>query len=159
MSFNKELKMSTKATLEISGLSLRAKINFYKKRAKEIEEYLSKRPNEWGRFQSEFNSEVNNVFREIMNFERENIDSGGENKVYKLKRFFVEKIRKTFERGSLTAWILEKPYGYAGDFKIINDIYENAPDSIGFDRLFDNYAYRMGASIVTVESVATSFRC
>jgi DNA anti-recombination protein RmuC len=62
---------------EISSLepSLRTKLKLYKKRAEEIENYLSKKPEEWGKFQSEFNSEVNNVFRDIMNFEKLNFSS------------------------------------------------------------------------------------
>jgi len=119
--------------------SFRSLVKSYKKRAQDIEDYLSKKPNEWGKFQSEFNSEVNDVFRAIMNFERENVSVGAEDKVYKFKRLFVSRVRKMFERGVYTDWIIRKPYGYAGDFKIIEDIYKNNPPTTGFDRLFDNY--------------------
>jgi len=119
--------------------SFRSLIKNYKKRAQDIEDYLSKNPGEWGKFQSEFNSEVNDIFRAIMNFERENVSVGAEDKVYKFRRLFVSRVRKMFERGVYTDWILRKPYGYAGDFKIIEDIYKNNPPTTGFDRLFDNY--------------------
>lgn len=141
----------------MTGASLRTKVNHYKKRAREIEDCLLKNPEEWGRFQSEFNWEVDLIFRDIMNFEKENMASGQEDKVYKLKNLFVKKIRKIFERGELTGWILRKPYGYAGDFKIIEDIYENDPTTIGFERLFDNYI-QMSAISVAVRNRKDDFK-
>jgi len=149
--------MNTNVGTNIVGSSLRSKINFYKKRADEIEEYLSRKPNEWGKFQNEFNSEVDSVFREIMNFEKENIVSGHEDKAYKLKRFFVKNLRKAFERGDLINWSLKKPFGYAGDFKIIEDIYQNNPITTGFDRLFDNY-FQMSAISAAVRNRKTDFK-
>jgi SAM-dependent methyltransferase len=150
--------MKSKAVLNLTEASLRAKVNLYQKRVKEVEKYLSKNPNEWGRFQNEFNSEVNAVFRDIMNFEKANIAIGQEDKVYKLKQLFVKKIRKKiFERGDLTDWILRKPYGYAGDFKIIEDLYENNPSTTGFARLFDNYI-QMTAMSVAVRNRKNDFK-
>ncbi len=77
----------------MAEVSLRTQIKQYKKRVQEIESYLSAKPAEWGKFQSECNSEVNLVFRNIMNFEKDNLDSGREDQVYKLKRLFINKIR------------------------------------------------------------------
>ncbi len=131
----------------ITEASLWAKIKHYKKQASEIEKYLQKSPKEWGRFQNEFNAEINNVFREIMNFEKECLINNEEEKLYKLKRIFMERIRGPFERGEYIQWILKKPYGYAGDFKIIEDVYQNNPSSVGFDRLFDNYTMMSAISI------------
>lgn len=119
--------------------TLRAKIKAYKKKVYEMEDFLKKRPYEWGRFQSEFNQEINGIFRDLMIFEREQLARGNEDKVYKLKRIFVEWFRRDFVRGEYLIWSLKKPYGYAGDFKIMDDIYQNSPKSIGFERLYDNY--------------------
>jgi len=149
--------MISKVTFDIAGASLRTKITFYKKRAQEIEEYLSKKPNEWGRFQNEFNSEVNSIFRDIMNFEKENITSGRENKVYKLKRIFIKRIKDSFDRGDYSKWSVRKPFGYAGDFKIIEDIYQNNPLTTGFDRLFDNY-FMMSAISIAVRNRKDDFK-
>lgn len=132
-------------------LPLRSKIKHYKNKAREIESSLSKRPSEWGKFQSEFNSEVNGIFRDIMNFEKINLASGYEDKVYKLKRLFINRIRKIFVRGVYIDWSLRKPFGYAGDYKIIDDIYQNNPSTNGFDRLFDNY-FQMSAISVAVRN-------
>lgn len=133
------------------GVSLRAKIKLYKKRAEEIERYLSERPAEWGKFQSEFNSEVNAIFREIMNFEKANLATGQEEKIRKLKQLFVKRFRGIFARGAYFDWSLRKPFGYAGDFKIIEDIYLNNPQSLGFERLFDN-CFQMTAISVAVRN-------
>jgi len=139
--------------LELSAkeIPFRTLIKLYIKRAKEIESYLSKRPDEWGKFQSEFNAEVNGVFRNIMNFEKVNLADGHEDRVYKLKRLFINRIRKIFVRGVYIEWSLRKPFGYAGDFKIIDDIYCNNPTTQGFDRLFDNY-FQMSAISVAVRN-------
>lgn len=139
------------------NLSLRAKVRLYQKRAKEIEAYLSKKPDEWGKFQSEFNAEVNAVFYEIMNFEKECMAKGEEDKVYKLKRLFIDKFRDIFTKGEHALWSLRKPFGYAGDFKIIDDIYTNNPQTIGFNRLFDNY-FQMTAISVAVRNRKEDFK-
>lgn len=119
--------------------TLRGKVKAYKNKVGELERALAARPAEWGRYQSEFNQEINGIFRDLMNFERENVASGKEDRVYKLKQLFVEWFRKDFVRGEYLKWSLEKPFGYAGDFKIIDDIYQNSPKTTGFDRLYDNY--------------------
>lgn len=127
--------------------SFRKRVRQYQRKAKEIEKYLIQNPLEWGKFQVEFNAELSSVFQEIMDFEKKNIALGNEDKIYKLKRLFISKIRSPFERGEYIKWVLKKPYGYAGDFKYIEDIYENNPTTTGFDRLFDNYT--MMSSIST----------
>ena len=138
--------------------SLRGKIKLYKKRALEIERYLSKRPEEWGIFQAEFNEEINSIFKEIMDFEKLNLANGTIEKVEKLKKIFIKKIRNVFVRkGSYVEWSLKKPYGYAGDFKIIDDIYQNNPTLTGFDRLFDNY-FQMSAISVAVRNRKEDFK-
>ncbi len=120
-------------------MTLRTRIKAYNRRMQEIKSFLDENPNEWGLFQSEFNQEVNGVFRDLMIFEKEHFAKGEEDKVYKLKNFFIEWFRKDFVVGDYTRRSLEKPYGYAGDFQVIDDIYLNNPQTTGFERLFDNY--------------------
>lgn len=151
------LNMSTKLAADVDGISFRMIVNLYRRRAQEIEAYLSKKPNEWGKFQSEFNSEVNSVFREIMKFEKENIAVGREDRVYKLKRIFVNRIKSSFVRGEYAEWSVRRPYGYAGDFKIIEDIYRNNPITTGFERLFDNY-FMMSAISIAVRNRKNDFK-
>jgi extracellular factor (EF) 3-hydroxypalmitic acid methyl ester biosynthesis protein len=119
--------------------TLRSRVKAYLKRASEMEAELKINPNDWGKFQSEFNQEINGIFRDLMNFEKENINNGNENKVYRLKKFFIKWFRSNFIRGEYLKRSLEKPRGYAGDYKIIDMIYQNDPSTAGFDRLFDNY--------------------
>lgn len=137
--------------------SLHTKINLYRKRASEIERYLTKHPEEWGKFQHEFNSEVNDIFRDIMIFEKINLAKGNIEKVYKLKKLFINRIRKLFMRKEYSEWSIKKPFGYAGDYKIIDDIYLNDPKTTGFDRLFDNY-YQMTAISVGVRNRKEDFK-
>lgn len=137
--------------------SLRSQIKVYKKRAAEIEAYLSEHPDEWGRFQSEFNSEINDIFRDIMLFEKINFSKGQDEKVHKLKRIFIDKIRHLFLKGPYNEWGFNKPLGYAGDFKMIDYIYKNNPTSTGFARLFDNYCM-MSAISVAVRNRKDDFK-
>jgi len=51
--------MNTTNDLLLTGSSLKTKVDLYKRKAKRIEEYLCKNPNEWGKFQNEFNAEIN----------------------------------------------------------------------------------------------------
>lgn len=140
-----------------SPLSLRKRVKSYRETANEIHSHLSKKPFEWGKYQSVFNFEISGVFREIMNFEKDNLDKGNERKVYKLKRLFVNHVRKEFLHGEYIVWSLRKPFGYAGDYKIIDDIYLNSPQTLGFDRLYDNY-FQMSAISVAVRNRKEDFK-
>ncbi|HNV86702.1 MAG TPA: class I SAM-dependent methyltransferase [Candidatus Omnitrophota bacterium] len=131
--------MITDDLLDIQTASLRKKIVQYRKVARKIEEYLTAHPFDWGRFQSDFNIEVNGIFRDIMNFEKQCLAKGDESSVYKLKRLFVNHLRRYFHHGEYILHSVVKPFGYAGDFKIIDDIYQNSPKTSGFDRLYDNF--------------------
>lgn len=137
--------------------SLRARIKSYKKRAEEIEAYLYEHPDEWGKFQSEFNYAVNAIFREIMLFEKSNIAKGQIDKVTKLRHLFMNRLRNLFVKGPCIEWGTRKPFGYAGDFKIIDDIYQNNPLSTGFERLFDNY-FLMSTISIAVRNRKDDFR-
>jgi hypothetical protein len=66
--------------------------------------------------------------------------------VYKLKKIFEERYRPYFLYGEYPKWSYEKPFGYPGDFKIIDDIYQNQLRTIGFDRLYDNYFQQLTAA-------------
>lgn len=137
--------------------SLREKIRHYLKIAAKIEAYLSRKPSEWGRFQIEFNQEVDNIFRDIMHFEKENHANNSAEKAIKLKKLFINRLRKIFLKGAYNKWSLDKPYGYAGDFRIIDDIYQNVPITTGFNRLFDNY-FQMSAISVAVRNRKNDFK-
>lgn len=120
-------------------LSLKARIKVYHARASEMKKYLDVYPQEWGRFQSEFNQEINGIFRDLIMFEKDNLNRGNEERVYKLKRLFIEWFRDDFVKGEYLNRSLKKPSGYPGDYKIIDSIYQNSPCSVGFERLYDNY--------------------
>lgn len=142
---------SEKGKMEKIPLSLTKKVKWYKEMAAEVDRHLHKHPHDWGRFQSQFNQEINNVFRSILDYEKENSNGHQDAKVYRLKRLFERKFRQLFLRGEYITWSLRKPYGYAGDFQIIDYIYQNNPPTVGLDRLFDNY-FQMSAISVAVRN-------
>jgi len=143
--------------LGVIETSLHTKIKLYKKRAQEVEGYLSKRPEEWGKFQNEFNSEMNGIFKSISDFEKTNLAKENVEKVKKFKKFFRRKLRHLFVRGVYSKWTVDKPLGYAGDYKIIDDIYQNNPLTTGYARLFDNY-YQMTSMCVAVRNRKEDFK-
>lgn len=138
-------------------MDLRSKIHLYRKSMEDIEHSLDLKPYEWGRFQSRFNQELNSVFRDLMEYEKKCFAEGQEEKIYKLKNLFVRRVRKNFLRGSCIVWSLDKPYGYAGDHKIIDDIYRNEPKTTGVDRLYDNY-FQMSSISVAVRNRKDDFK-
>lgn len=115
------------------------RIKQYKKRMAGIAAVLTKKPEDWGRFQSEFNHEIQGIFREIMAYEKEQAGIFREDKVFSLKSFFINKLRREFLHGDLIRMSCEKPFGYAGDYLMIDAVLQNDPRSAGVDRLFDNY--------------------
>lgn len=126
--------------LKNQEISLLSKIKKYRKLAKEIKNHLDRDPDSWGQYQSVFNQEINAIFRDLMLFEKERLAEGDDVSVYKLKKMFIKKLRADFLYGEHIRWSLEKPFGYAGDYKIIDDMYRNDPQTNGFERLFDNYS-------------------
>jgi len=119
--------------------SLKSNIAHYLNKFKQIENHLSARPEEWGKFQAEFNEELDNLFKTILEFEQSATNEVENKKVEKVKDFFIKRFRHYFKVGEYCSWSIEKPYGYAGDFKIIDLIYKNCPESTGVERLYDNY--------------------
>ena len=136
--------------MNVTSSSLFSEVKHYLRRRHELLTHLSKYPDEWFKFQEAFNFTLDNLYRDIIDFERENIDKH-ESRVYKLKKIFTERYRRYFLYGEFIRWSLEKPFGYAGDFKIIDDIYKNQPCTTGFDRLWDNYFQQLSISTAVRE--------
>ena len=111
---------------------------------KEAYEVLSKHPDDWIIYQDEFNFTLDSISRDIIEFEKENINKD-ELKVYKAKKIFEEKYRKYFLYGEYVNWCYKKPFGYSGDFKIIDEIYQNQIRTVGFDALIDAWFHHLDA--------------
>ncbi len=124
--------------------NLFSKIKYYLQISQEFKAHLSKHPYDWNKFQKIFNLSVDKVYQDIREFEMANIEKS-ESKVYKLKRIFEKRYRNYFLYGDFIRWSFKKPFGYAGDHKIIDDIYQNNPVANGFDRLWDNYFQQLSA--------------
>jgi len=118
--------------------------------SREFQGHLRKSPDDWLKFQNIFNLSVDKVYQDIADFERENAEKD-EARVYKLKKIFEKRYRPYFLHGEFIKWSYEKPLGYPGDFKIIDDIYQNQPRTTGFSRLWDNYFQQLAASKATRE--------
>jgi len=128
--------------------NLFSEVKHYIRLSKELQERLSKNPEDWSKFQGVFNTSVDEVSRDLLQFERDNIVKN-ETKVYQFKRIFEKRYRRYFLYGEYPRWTFEKPLGYPGDFTIIDNIYRNQPSTSGFDRLWDNYFQQLSASKAT----------
>ena len=126
-------------------------VDYYRRRLKRTRNYLEKFPNEWGIFQNKFNKEMDHLFTQIIFFEKKCIQERKEEQLFRIKQLFIKRLRKHFYFGELPRWSIDKPYGYAGDFKIIDEIYKNSPVTNGYERLFDNY-FLMSAISISVRN-------
>lgn len=129
--------------MQVTSSSIFSEVKNYLKLGQELQADLAKYPNNWPKFQKTFNSTLDKVYEDILQFEKENKDN--ELKVYKFKKIFEKRYRRYFLYGEFIKWSYEKPFGYAGDFKIIDDIYQNNPRTTGFDRLWDNWFQLLAA--------------
>lgn len=130
--------------MSVTSSIIFSEVKDYIKLGKELQSHLSKFPNDWYKFQNLFNSTLDKVYDDILQFEKENINKF-ESKVYRLKKIFEKRYRRYFLYGEFIKRSFEKPYGYAGDFKIIDGIYQNQPRTVGFDRLWDNWFLQLAA--------------
>lgn len=128
-----------------SNLSIFTEVRYYRKLSQQFQAHLVKYPEDWPKFLDVFILTVNKIYSDIQQFEKENLDEF-EPKVYKLKRIFEKRYRRYFLCGEFIKWSYDKPFGYAGDFKIIDAIYKNSPTSTGLDRLWDNYFQQLAIS-------------
>ena len=89
-----------------------SKVKDYIKFGKRLQMHLLKHPDDWHKFQVAFNSILDNVYNDMLLFEKENIGKN-ESKVYKLKKIFEKRYRHFFLYGTLIKWCFDKPYGYS----------------------------------------------
>jgi len=125
-------------------------INFYKNKSHRLQAHLSQHPDDWPKFQPEFNQAIEDILKNMLKFEKENIGEF-EWKVYKLKKIFEKRFRRYFLYGDYVRHSYQKPFGYPGDFKIIDDIYLNQPRTAGFERLWDACFQKLAAAEATRE--------
>ncbi|MCM8780441.1 MAG: class I SAM-dependent methyltransferase [Candidatus Omnitrophica bacterium] len=132
------------------NLNIFSRIKNYRKLSKELQEILAKNPADAPKFQGIFNLTVDRIYQDIMDFEKANIEKF-ESEVYRFKKIFEKRYRQYFVYGEYVKWCVDKPFGYAGDFKIIDDIYLNQVRTEGFDSLWDRWFQQLAASCAVRE--------
>jgi len=124
--------------------TLLSTIASYKKMSGEIQSELCQRPENWPKFRHTFKSVLDKISLDMMQFERDNIEKDP-GRVRQFKRIFAKRYRPYFLYGEYPVWSYEKPFGYPGDFKIIDNIYRDHVTTTGFDGLWDDYFQQMVA--------------
>ncbi len=112
-----------------------------------IKKQLDDKPDYWKDLQLDFNRVLDKIFLDLMLFEKNN--ASDEVRIYEMKRMFIQQCRDLIRLGKYNRHVIDKPYGYHGDFMIIEDIYKNAPDTTGIERCMDNYFLKTAASVAT----------
>ena len=130
------------------SLSLFSEVKQYRSMSREMQGHLLRHPHDFARFQQEFNATVEKISVDLLRFELECIEKY-EARVYRFQKIFRKRYRDEFLFGDLTKWTYKKPYGYAGDFHIIDNIYQNIVKTTGFDGLWDTYYLQMTACRAT----------
>ncbi len=123
-------------------------IRSYRAMSAEIQEHLRKHPHDFSRFQDVFNAAVEDISVKLLTYELQNI-AADESGVYRFQKVFRQRYRNEFMFGDCTRHTYRKPYGYAGDFWIIDAIYRNQAKTSGFDGLWDTYYLQMTACRAT----------
>lgn len=119
----------------------------YKQKLNDIQKSLDKSPEKWSSFQPELDATLDKVFLWCSEFEEQ--CGQDEGKIYKMKRLFIEKCRDFIRLGRYNRHVIDKPFGYQGDFLIIDEIYKNNPSTVGIERCMDNYFLKAAASAAT----------
>jgi extracellular factor (EF) 3-hydroxypalmitic acid methyl ester biosynthesis protein len=119
----------------------------YKAKLNDIQKSLDEAPEKWSVFQADMDAILDNVFSWCAEFERQ--CGKDEEKIYKMKHLFIEKCRDLIRLGRYSRHVIDKPFGYQGDFLIIDEIYKNNPSTVGIERCMDNYFLKADASIAT----------
>ncbi len=122
-------------------------VHSYEKEIDLLKKAIDKEQGNWSAYQQKVNQIINSVFGLCWEFERQHADN--ETKLYKLKRLFNKNFMHYFRLGRLGKMVIDKPYGYHGDFYIIDEIYRNKAATSGLERCLDNYFLETPASIAT----------
>ncbi len=122
-------------------------IHEYRDKMGELQAQLAVNPQKWKSYQADLDRILDSVFGYFADFEKENFKN--ENKIYKMKRLFINNCRSIIRLGKYNRHVIDKPYGYQGDFMIIEEIYKNSPNTVGIERCMDNYFLKSAASIAT----------
>lgn len=123
------------------------KIKHYFVQFEKIQTYLKEKPGLWDQCQKGVDFLIDALFKEIADFEK--MRESDEKAVYEFKRVFFTNFHPYFALGRLNRMVIEKPFGYHGDFFIIDEIYRNQPTTSGLERCLDNYFLKTAASIAT----------
>lgn len=118
-----------------------------KKKIYSLKKELDASPERWASYQVEISRTLDQIFQSCREFERNAGNDQGV--IYKMKRLFVDKFRGCLRWGNYNRHVMDKPFGYHGDFLIIDEIYKNRPETMGIERCLDNYFLKTGASIAT----------
>lgn len=122
-------------------------VHSYEKDIDKLKARIEKDPQNWQGYQREVDLIIDSVFNLCWEFERQHADD--EAKLYKMKRLFNKNFMHYFRLGRLGSMVIDKPFGYHGDFLIIDEIYKNQASTYGVERCMDNYFLRTPASAAT----------
>lgn len=112
-------------------------IHQHGKELKKIQRHLNLVPHDWPQYQAQITVLFDAIFNLCVRREKELGEN--ENEIYQTRRHFQEFIYPYLQMGEIGRMMLEKPFGYQGDFMLLDNLYYNQPRIIGFERAVDEY--------------------
>lgn len=107
------------------------------KELKKIQRHLNLVPHDWEAYQGQTREILDAIFQACFELEKANAEK--EDEIYRSKRRFQDFIYTYLQLGDASRMMLEKPFGYQGDFLLMDNIYYNQSRIIGFERVIDEY--------------------
>ncbi len=112
----------------------------------ELKNRVDKEPLSHNFFQSQTNSITADIFKLCLEIEAAKLDP---DQIKSAKQRFLLEFKDFVRFGSLNRLVMDKLYGYAGDFYVIDQIYQKNPKTIGFERCMDEHFLNSPASVAT----------
>ena len=113
---------------------------------KEIRHRTNIEPSNYKTYQLQVNAITKDIFKLCLAFEARKPSHA---QLILAKKWFISEFRDFVREGSLNRMVMDRPYGYPGDFRIIDHIYQKDPKTLGFERCMDDHLLDSPASIAT----------
>lgn len=116
------------------------------KRISALQAELDHNVSDWPRYQEPINNLTFDIFKKCQEYE---LKKPSEVELKLLKAEFIGEFGYFVRKGSLNRWVMDRPYGYAGDHHVLDKIYGNNVETVGFEACMDRYFLDSPASIAT----------
>ena len=116
------------------------------KRMDELKKRVNSNAERWQDYQEEVNKLTEDIFKVCRKLE--SMELSREQLIY-AKQLFIDEYRDFIRSGSINRLVMDKPFGYPGDFQIGEEIAKNQLATVGFECCADAYFLNSPATVST----------